>query len=106
MNLEHARDLLLAARTEAEARLARTHKHLHEREEPVSPDFAEQATETANDLVVQQLELDALEDLRHIRRALQRIDSGEYPWCSRCGKRIAPERLEALPWTEFCVHCA
>jgi DnaK suppressor protein len=106
MNLEHARELLLAAKTEVEFRLERTHAHTHGRKEPVSPNFHEQVVETANDAVVQQLEQDAEEELQQIRKALQRIDSGDYYWCSKCGARIGAERLTALPWTAFCVKCA
>jgi len=40
------------------------------------------------------------------RDALARIDDGTYGKCEACGKAIAPERLEAIPYTRYCVKCA
>jgi RNA polymerase-binding transcription factor DksA len=38
-------------------------------------------------------------------RALERFESGSYGICAKCGKPIAPERLEAIPDTVTCVSC-
>jgi DnaK suppressor protein len=40
-----------------------------------------------------------------IEAALKRIDAGTFGTCSVCGKPIAPERLEALPWATDCIDC-
>ena len=40
------------------------------------------------------------------REALRRIDDGTYGKCESCGQAIAKERLEAIPYTRFCVKCA
>lgn len=106
MNLQHARQRLLATKAELEARLERTHKHIHGREEEVSPNFHEQVVETGNDQVVQVLEQEGQQELQQIRKALQRIDSGDYLSCSKCGQAIGEQRLVALPWTQFCINCA
>ncbi|MDP9374397.1 MAG: TraR/DksA C4-type zinc finger protein [Chloroflexota bacterium] len=45
------------------------------------------------------------ERLRDIDRALERMDEGTYGTCERCGKSIAPERLEALPYATLCIDC-
>lgn len=105
MSLQHARQRLLTTREELEARLVRTHKHMH-RDEELSPNFHEQVVETANDAVVQALDREAQRELEQVRSALRRIDSGDYPYCSKCGKEIGAERLAALPWTEYCIDCA
>jgi RNA polymerase-binding transcription factor DksA len=34
---------------------------------------------------------------------LQRIDRGEYGRCIDCGREIPVARLEAVPWTLYCV---
>jgi RNA polymerase-binding protein DksA len=106
MNLLQAKHNLLAARAELEARLQRTHKHLHGKDEPVSANFHEQVVETGNDQVVQALEQEAQQELRQIGKALARIDSGDYPYCSKCGKAIGEQRLAAIPYTEHCIKCA
>lgn len=105
MSLQHARQRLLTIRAELEARLVRTHKHMH-RDEAVSPNSHEQAVETANDEVVQLLDLEAQQELQQVRKALLRIDSGDYPYCSKCSKAIGEQRLGALPWTDCCINCA
>ena len=37
--------------------------------------------------------------------ALARLDDGTFGACLRCGKPIAPARLEALPWAAYCIDC-
>lgn len=45
------------------------------------------------------------ETLEQLDAALQRIDEGVYGRCTRCGKNISPQRLEALPYPELCITC-
>ncbi len=50
--------------------------------------------------------LERLEDqLDKVNKALQRIEDGIYGVCTNCGEVIMPERLEALPYAEFCIPC-
>lgn len=44
--------------------------------------------------------------IEEINAALVHLDQGTYGVCEECGKRIARERLEALPWTSHCIRCA
>jgi len=44
-------------------------------------------------------------NLRDVDRALAKMDTGTYGTCERCGKPIAAERLEALPWAVLCIDC-
>jgi RNA polymerase-binding transcription factor len=44
--------------------------------------------------------------LEEVERALQKLDEGTYGVCDDCGEPIAPERLEAIPWTALCVRDA
>ena len=43
--------------------------------------------------------------LQQINAALQRMDQGTYGICTRCGKEIAPQRLEAEPTALTCIDC-
>jgi RNA polymerase-binding protein DksA len=43
--------------------------------------------------------------LRAIDGALARMDEGTYGSCTRCGRPIRVERLEALPYAELCIDC-
>jgi len=43
--------------------------------------------------------------LNHIERSLERIHSGTFGECITCGEEIPRKRLDAMPWTEYCLHC-
>lgn len=45
-------------------------------------------------------------ELRALDAADERLASGTYGTCERCGRPIAPERLAALPATTTCITCA
>lgn len=43
--------------------------------------------------------------LRLVRQALNRIADGSYGDCVRCYQAIGAKRIEALPWTPYCIDC-
>jgi DnaK suppressor protein len=43
--------------------------------------------------------------VRRIEAALSRIEEGTFGVCTECSEEIPMRRLEALPWTDFCLHC-
>ena len=43
--------------------------------------------------------------LAQVEAALARLDAGTYGDCASCGRPIAPERLEAIPWAALCIEC-
>jgi DnaK suppressor protein len=45
------------------------------------------------------------QQLAAVDAALARLDDGTYGRCVRCGRPIAPERLDALPWAAHCIDC-
>lgn len=47
----------------------------------------------------------ALQHLAQVDAALVRLDDGTFGRCVRCGRDIAPARLEALPWAAHCIEC-
>lgn len=51
--------------------------------------------------------LDTLEErLKEVNDALIRIEAGTYGKCSKCGKDIEPEKLEANPAATVCMACS
>ena len=44
--------------------------------------------------------------LAAVEAALVRVAEGKYGVCDVCGRAIAPERLEVIPWAATCVACA
>lgn len=43
--------------------------------------------------------------LRLVDGALGRIADGSFGLCACCGHVISARRLEALPWTQYCLRC-
>jgi DnaK suppressor protein len=43
--------------------------------------------------------------VRRTEAALHRMRQGEYGFCTACGDAINRKRLEALPWTQYCLRC-
>jgi DnaK suppressor protein len=43
--------------------------------------------------------------LRNVKAALMRINDGSYGICMHCEEEIKPKRLEAVPWTPYCIRC-
>ncbi len=43
--------------------------------------------------------------LRLVRQALNRIADGTFGDCVRCLQAIGAKRIEALPWTPYCINC-
>jgi RNA polymerase-binding transcription factor DksA len=75
-------------------------------EEPlVRADWEEQATELHDRYVAFVDEEIRWETCEAARRALARLEQGEFGRCVDCGVEISPKRLAAIPWTERCVRC-
>lgn len=45
------------------------------------------------------------QQLRRIEGALKRIKHGSFGICQACEQEISQRRLEALPWTQYCLQC-
>jgi DnaK suppressor protein len=43
--------------------------------------------------------------LMAIEEAFTRIKDGSYGVCTNCGTEIGEKRLQAVPWTSFCIDC-
>lgn len=43
--------------------------------------------------------------LKLIEEAVGRMEEGVYGDCINCGKPVEPKRLEAVPWTRYCIAC-
>ena len=75
-------------------------------DEPQSPDTEERATEREGDEVLESLGNSGLAEIRMIEAALTRIEEGTFGACVTCGGPISKERLDLLPYTPKCKHCA
>jgi DnaK suppressor protein len=111
LNSEHFRDLLLERRS----RVSNALHHLHEQnsnsledeteEETYDNHLADSATATLNREIDYTLEENSEHVLAAIEEALSRIEEGTFGTCARCGRAIAEERLEAIPYATRCIDC-
>ena len=74
--------------------------------EPGDKDWEENAISKENDQALVAIENAIEVEIRDIKLAIKRIDSGEYGSCVGCHQPIAKARLEALPWASTCVRCS
>jgi RNA polymerase-binding transcription factor DksA len=105
-NRQDVRHQLRARRAELTQRASRVRADLTRATDPLSPDFAEQATQRENDEVLGAIGQSATSEIQQIDRALARLDRGEYEICSVCGAPIEPQRLAAVPYAIECRRCA
>ena len=111
VNTDLYRDMLLEERDRVTAAI----NHLHEdnsgsiedetEEETYDNHLADSATATLNREIDYTLEENAEHVLMAVNEALQRIEDGTFGTCGRCGKPIAEERLEAIPYANRCIDC-
>ena len=111
MNTDRYRDMLM----QEQSRVSAAIDHLHENnsgsledeteEETYDNHLADSATATLNREIDYTLEEHAEHVLKAINEALQRIEDGSFGTCGRCGKPIAEERLEAIPYANRCIDC-
>jgi RNA polymerase-binding transcription factor DksA len=66
--------------------------------------LADSATETFMRELDGGLEENADHLLVEVEAALQRIEEGTFGTCVACGKPIAEERLEAVPYATLCIE--
>lgn len=111
MDTEYFRKLLVDERE----RVSSTVENLHEsnsrsfeeetEEETYDNHLADSATATLNREIDSTLEENSEHVLVGIDEALDRIENGTFGTCARCGKQIAEDRLEALPYATRCIDC-
>ncbi|HXC58064.1 MAG TPA: TraR/DksA C4-type zinc finger protein [Steroidobacteraceae bacterium] len=99
------RERLQRRRQELDGRIARIGSDLRREVTPVEGGFADQAAERGNDTVLDAIGLSAEVELRQIDGALHRLTDGRYGECEKCGGRIAPARLQAVPYAITCAEC-
>jgi DnaK suppressor protein len=104
-SLERERDRLvqrISALVEAEQKLGESQGE----ESDAGGGMADVASDANEQTLELSLERAERIHLAEIEAALRRIKDGRYGICEECGLSIPVERLQALPWTPFCVRCA
>jgi RNA polymerase-binding protein DksA len=111
LDTEHFRARLLEARKQVVGAIENIHAENpgslgDETDEPTFQDnhLGDVATATFDREMASTLEDNSTHVLNEIDAALARIDEGTFGTCSRCGKPIGTDRLEALPWATLCIE--
>ncbi|OGY23128.1 MAG: hypothetical protein A2172_01980 [Candidatus Woykebacteria bacterium RBG_13_40_15] len=62
-------------------------------------------TETEGHDRIMATRLELKQRLLEVSAALNKIESGKFGFCEKCGQKIRTERLEVLPTARFCLEC-
>jgi len=75
----------------------------------VEPDIAQDVVDKAESSYTKEFLLSLShaerEQLRLIDEALRRLETPDFGICQMCGQPIGKKRLDALPWTPYCINC-
>jgi len=104
VSLEHFKRRLLQKERELLADIERLQAEAREPLENEVQDEVDEATSSeARSAAFQKSSLE-FSTLQQVRDALQRIEDGTFGRCIDCGREIQPARLEAVPWTPYCLE--
>ena len=100
-DLEKYRAILEAKQTELSAGL-RNREDIAIEKTPDALDEVQLAGE--RELAIRNLDRES-NLLRNVKGALARIADGSYGTCMHCEEDIKTKRLDAVPWTKYCIKC-
>lgn len=99
------RKRILEARADLVRQYERDLKQGLETQEEASQDLVDRANTAYSREFLFSLSGSQRETLLQVDDALRRLDDGTYFDCAHCGTPIALARLEAVPWTRYCIDC-
>jgi DnaK suppressor protein len=104
MNTEHFEKLLRNKERELQSNLTGLEDDERAAGEPEVRDSIDDATSSQG--TSESFEEGTLvsQTLEQVQDALQRLQDGSYGKCTLCGRQIERTRLEAVPWTPFCLE--
>jgi DnaK suppressor protein len=103
MNLQEYKQRLLDLEARVSTRVAQGREQAREQVVDSPRDAADLSVADegeSEDLTEAELDMTVLQQ---VREALQRIDAGTFGRCVVDGEPIEPKRLEAVPWTPYCL---
>lgn len=103
MSFDHYRQLLLARKKELMEEVQRYDTEVLESQVVEAGDDADLAVTDQAKSHAADLSSTANGELGLVQDALNRIEKGTYGICIDCGEEIPAARLEAVPWTPYCL---
>jgi DnaK suppressor protein len=105
LGIQRFRGILEAHRDDALAALNRLGDETRTANPDYPQDVADQSTSNLSKESLFQRGSECRRLLGMIETALARIQNGTFGLCADCGDEINPRRLDALPWTPYCLRC-
>ncbi|MGA3293551.1 MAG: TraR/DksA family transcriptional regulator [Candidatus Acidiferrales bacterium] len=103
--LEYYKKKLVTQREELARAIARTQQEGREADEDPTVDLADKAANSyTKEFLFGQTHTDRSR-LQLVDEALERIKQGTFGECISCHEELQQKRLEAVPWTRYCITC-
>jgi DnaK suppressor protein len=103
--VDRFKKLLLARREELLRSIAQTQEEGRTMQQSYGPDEGDRANSSLDKELLFHQTTHARGLLGAIDAALARMGDGTFGQCMVCSEEIGPKRLEALPWTRYCIAC-
>lgn len=104
MNTEGFKHSLLEKERELLGHIARLQASAREAREAEVEDPIDRASSSEGKALAFEESGLEYQTLTQVREALRRIEDGTYGRCIDCGRQIPEVRLEAIPWTPYCLE--
>jgi len=103
--LDYYKKKLQSRREELARAIARTEQEGREADDDPTVDLADKAANSyTKEFLFGQTHNDR-STLQLVDAALTRIREGSFGECDACHEELQQKRLEAVPWTRYCINC-
>ena len=106
LSMNHHSDLKASLEVKLQSLLERATEIENTLSAPGNSDWEDKAIETENNDSLMVISTVTNLEIREIKLALSRIESGHYGVCCDCGATISKERLAVIPYATTCIGCA
>jgi DnaK suppressor protein len=83
----------------------RDKKYGRESDEGGTQDLADKASTSYTKEFLYSLSNSERSILQEVEQAIGRLTGGEFGVCEECEETIHKKRLDAVPWTRYCLNC-
>ena len=103
--LDHFRRKLLTKKEELHRMVSKTEQYGREADEESSQDVADKAASSYTKEFLFSHSSSERSIMQLVEEALDRVGTDSFGVCIACGNTILARRLEAVPWTRYCISC-
>jgi len=103
--LDHFRKKLLTKKEELHRMVSKTEQYGREADEESSQDVADKAASSYTKEFLFSHSSSERSIMQLVEEALDRVGTDSFGVCIACGNTILARRLEAVPWTRYCISC-